>query len=70
MPPYTFTTVIATDADINGNAQLIYTFDLDYVTVNGPFRVERSTGLIILRNFPDGMLDRETIDTYEVSKQW
>lgn len=61
--------VSASDADIDGNALLVYSFDENYVLVNGPFQIERSTGLITLRSGPEGSLDRETIDTYEVCKQ-
>lgn len=53
------------DDDINGNAQLIYTFESGAI-VSGPFEIERVTGRVFLRNGNAGRLDRETQDFYDV----
>ena len=65
-PPFNFTTVLATDEDIFGNAQLIYTLEGGSLTWEA-FEIEPISGRVFLRSGPAGRLDRERQDFYEVS---
>ncbi len=55
----------ADDYDTNGNALVVYTFE-NFATTNGPFQIDKRTGLVTLRSDPAGSLDRERQDFYEV----
>ena len=63
---FLLTTIQAEDPDFQLNGIVNYYFQ-NLTISKGPFQIDRETGRITLRPDPDGELDRETMDSYEVS---
>ena len=61
------TTVQAVDPDFQLNGIVIYTFQ-NLTLTKGPFQINRGTGEIRLRSGMEGRLDRETVESYDVSR--
>ena len=56
----------AVDPDFQLNGIVIYTFE-NLTLTKGPFQINRGTGEIRLRSGVEGRLDRETVESYDVS---
>lgn len=62
IPPYTVTTITATDADVGSNAEIIYTFTGSNLLL--PFEIDPISGLVTVSRASD--IDRETAESYDI----
>ena len=60
------TIVQAVDPDFQLNGIVIYTFQ-NLTLTKGPFQIDRESGEIRLRSGMEGRLDREAVESYDVS---